>query len=131
MRLYKDRYLLAKYKLERDKNGKVTNEYLIAVGTTPKELGYKNYDRITHALMQADTAITYKLYAIDCLEQHNDIFAEEDKLFLELFKNKTKENIVDEYAKRHHRSRTNIYLKIKNGKLKYDKDFGEIYEKEF
>lgn len=79
MRLYKDRYLLAKYDLQ---------DRLIAVGTTPEEIGLgRNSDIYLMLKRQGSTYKNkqYTLHAIDCLEQHDDIFAEEDEEFLRFF----------------------------------------------
>lgn len=124
MRLYKDKYLLAKYDLQ---------DRLIAVGTTPKELGFSNLGNINQALRNANKkgkAKTYTLYAIDCLEKHDDIFAEEDELFLktlDIEKQSRHKTILDYVREKHVPERT-IYSRLRSGKMEYRN--GQLYEKE-
>lgn len=79
MQLYKNRYLIAIY----DKN-----DNLIDVACNPAELnGYKHPQSMISRIYHGK-ANTNKIYLIDCLEEHNDCFAEEDKLFLEFLTSK-------------------------------------------
>ena len=73
--LYKGRYLIAVYD---------RNDYLVDVGLSVKELHCVK--RITHQMFSKTTHGGYqsrKYYLIDCLEKHDDIFAEEDEIFLQ------------------------------------------------
>lgn len=77
-KLYKGRYLIALY----DKD-----DVLVDVGANPFDLNcairphtlYANIRRGRHSLFG------YTIHLIDCLEIHDDIFAEEDKIFLDEF----------------------------------------------
>lgn len=124
MRLYKDRYLLAKYDMQ---------DRLLAVGTTPEELGFKTYYEISHALKNFGTTEfekKYNLYKIDCLEKHDDCFKEEDEIFLTMFEPKPKYTALKEYALAHHTSLTTLWRRMQRHKLIYNDENGEIYEKE-
>lgn len=78
-KLYKGRYLIALY----DKD-----DMLVDVGISPFDLLtcsvrphslYKNVSRGRNSIFG------YTIHLIDCLEEHDDIFAEEDKIFLDEF----------------------------------------------
>lgn len=76
--LYKGRYIIAIY----DKN-----DYLIDVVCSPKELrDYKNKNSaksaISHTLRRGSSSIHF----IDVIEKQDDIFIEEDKLFIDFVK---------------------------------------------
>lgn len=104
MQLYKNRYLIAIY----DKN-----DNLIDVACNPAELsGYKHpqsmISRIYHGKVN-----TNKIYLIDCLEEHNDIFSEEDKLFLDFVtskKHKTNQEIAKELGIYHKKTYKTVSL---------------------
>ena len=77
--LYKGKYIIAIYD---------DDDYLIDVACIPSEL--KNFisdDSAKSAIAHAFSGRTYKnLYFIDVTEKHNDIFAEDDEIFLEFIK---------------------------------------------
>ncbi|NCD06399.1 MAG: hypothetical protein EOL97_09785 [Spirochaetia bacterium] len=90
MKLYKGRYLIALY--EKDNETLAMNENGIAIFASPKELSLwlnrtdnSVYSGIRHLLNEEKRKLfaTYNLHLIDCLEQNNDCFVEEDKLFLQ------------------------------------------------
>lgn len=87
--LYKGRYLIAIYD---------ENDNLIDVGCNPKELlTYKSkysYSAINLALRRGNN----RMYLIDVTEKHEDIFAEEDEIFLDFVKetNKTAKQRAEE-----------------------------------
>lgn len=87
-KLYKGRYLIALYD---------ENDVLVDVGINPFDLNcvirphtlYENIERGRYRLFG------YTIHLIDCLEIHDDIFAEEDKIFLDEFF-LTKEHSIEE-----------------------------------
>lgn len=90
--LYRGKYIIAFY----DEEG-----YLSDVGCTPEELNRYRTKNI------ADTNISHifnarrpskKCFFIDVTEEHDDVFAEEDKLFLE-FVDATRKRTKTELAK--------------------------------
>lgn len=88
-KLYKGRYLIALY----DKN-----DMLVDVGINPFDLltcsirPHSLYENVSRG---RNSIFGYTIHLIDCLEQHDDIFAEEDKMFLdELLL--TKEHSIEE-----------------------------------
>lgn len=105
MELYKGRYLIAVY----DKD-----DYLIDVACSVKELKcptkkssvYSSISRNVH-----HKSPTHKYYLIDCLEKHNDIFAEEDRIFLESLP--PKKQTLKEIAKEMGVSERTLYRKKK------------------
>ena len=125
MCLYKHRYLIAKYETEGE------DERLVAVGTTPEELGLTNWHDITHAVerTEIDQATKYRLYLIDCLEKHDDCFAEEDEIFLNEMREEYigKTSAVREFANENNTTARRVWRLLKSGKLIY-KD-GKIYER--
>ena len=75
--LYKGKYLIAVY----DKN-----DYLIDVACMPSQLScFKNNESVMSYINRVakGTQKSKRIYLIDVTEKHNDIFAEEDQLFLE------------------------------------------------
>ena len=87
--LYKGKYLIAIYD---------DNDFLVDVVSSPKELkGYKNENAAKSYIAHVFNGRECKnIHFIDVTEKHNDIFAEEDELFLQDFKqnNKSVEEIV-------------------------------------
>lgn len=78
MNFYKGRYLIAIYDKE---------DRLIDVASTMKELRVVNKETAHSYLSyhKNNKSNKHKYYLIDVFEKHNDIFEEEDKLFLEMF----------------------------------------------
>lgn len=78
-KLYKGRYLIALY----DKN-----DMLVDVGIDPFDLltcsvrPHSLYENISRG---RNSIFGYTIHLIDCLEIHEDIFKEEDELFLEQY----------------------------------------------
>lgn len=80
--LYREKYLIAVY----DKN-----DYLIDVACLPNELTcFKNQRRAIEYMSKIVNGHrrSSRFFLIDVTEKHNDIFAEEDQLFLEYVKSK-------------------------------------------
>lgn len=114
MKLYKDRYLIALY----DKN-----DYLIDVGVEPKELNIFR-SRVSSFYEQVSRGDKRyrgcKMFFIDCKEKHEDVFKEEDELFLQEIENskKGKDEKLKEIAKKLGISKRTAYIWAKNGKIK-------------
>lgn len=91
--LYKGKYLIAVY----DDEG-----YLLDVACSPSELSCFG-DRDKNIIMSYishianGSTISRKIFLIDVTEKYNDIFAEEDKLFLD-FVNETRKKTKREKA---------------------------------
>jgi hypothetical protein len=82
--LYKDKYIIAFYD---------EDDYLKDVGAKIKELHSCKTHKSIHSYISSCFAgrIPYKrLYFIDVTEKHNDIFAEEDEIFLQFIKDNYK-----------------------------------------
>ena len=80
--LYKGKYIIAIYD---------ENDDLIEVACKPEELKFfKNKRYLLPSLnryLRTNTSPKHtKLYFIDCTEKHDDIFAEEDEIFLDFVK---------------------------------------------
>ena len=76
--LYKGKYLIAVY----DKEG-----YLVDVACKPSEIRYIKGNLKSFLSRLASGKITSKRFVlIDVTEKHDDVFAEEDKLFLDFIK---------------------------------------------
>ena len=77
-KLYRGRYLIALY----DKN-----DMLVGVGTNPFDLSYVINPLTLYGNMCRErySLFGYTIHLIDCLEIHEDIFKEEDELFLERY----------------------------------------------
>ena len=117
MQLYKDRYLLARYELDPD--GK--DEHCVMVGTTPKEVGLKDWERVRRALQKKTYAHGFKLFAIDCLEKHDDVFAEEDNIFLKMcYTKEDKRRAILEYSKTNNLTIESVKSLLCRGTLKYE-----------
>lgn len=85
-KLYKNRYLIAIYD---------NNDNLIEVAENPRELLFlKNrpepYAFIKNFLDKRKNPTTFTIHLIDVYEKHNDIFVEEDKIFLNIVKKSIK-----------------------------------------
>lgn len=79
-KLYKGRYLIALYD---------DNDNLIDVGCVPSELNFykERPNSFYEQLCRGDIKLHgCNVYLIDCLKKQQDIFAEEDKIFLESIK---------------------------------------------
>lgn len=92
MNLYKGRYLIAVY----DKD-----DYLIDVACSVKELKNISKKRSVYSSISRNIhhkSPVHKYHLIDCLEKHNDIFAEEDEIFLksDFLEHKTIQQIAKE-----------------------------------
>ena len=113
LKLYRGRYLIALYNKE---------DVLIDVGTKPSELKlFQNrlssfYEQVSR---KNKSFFGCKLYLIDCLEKHNDIFKEEDEIFLlEMDCIKAKDYKLGEIAKQLGISKRTAYRWKSQGKLK-------------
>lgn len=116
-RFYKKKYIIAIY----DKN-----DFLIDVVLNPKELiEYKNkacaYSDISRIFNKRSKG--YNVYFIDVTEKHNDIFSEEDEIFLQEFAESNKPTDT-EIAKKYGINIRTYYRWKKNGTLNLLK--GEI-----
>lgn len=86
-KLYKGRYLIALY----DKD-----DMLVDVGISPFDLltcsvrPHSFYENVSKG---RNSIFGYTIHLIDCLEEHDDIFSEEDKIFLDETKS-LKKNIA-------------------------------------
>ena len=116
-KLYKGRYLIALY----DKD-----DMLVDVGMNPFDLSTCSISpkSLSENISRGRNSIFgYTIHLIDCLEQHNDIFAEEDNIFLDEFlnyltKEYSKEERLIEIAKELGISKRTAYRWKKQGKLK-------------
>lgn len=77
--LYKGRYIIAVYDNE---------DNLLEVETKAEDLKFVNGNGLGRR-KNGDNS-KYKVYLIDALEKHDDIFQEEDKIFLESIKTEQK-----------------------------------------
>ena len=87
-KLFCDRYLLARYD---------NNDRCVAVGESPYDVG-TTYSTLSHKNSTIYFGVDYKIYLIDCMEQHEDIFQQEDKTFLEEMDYRNKSQKVRDYA---------------------------------
>lgn len=120
-KLYKGKYLIAKYDLQ---------DRLIQVGTKPSEFGLKSYSGLKSAINKINSDAfnkQYRLFLIDCLETHDDIFAEEDKIFLQEldFQRESKRAIIQRYAKINNIHERTVYKRLNKGLLVFEN--GEIH----
>lgn len=72
IKLYKNRYLIAIYD---------RNDRFVACGTSLYDFKDFKANTVYHMLRENRFG-KYRAYLIDCLQPHEDVFAEEDKLFL-------------------------------------------------
>lgn len=111
-KLFKGRYLIALYD---------SNDYLVDVGLNPFDFVQKIkrphtvYENISKG---NETLYGYKLHLIDCLEKHDDIFAEEDELFLQSFDLAGVDEKLERIAKELGISKRTAYRWRYKGKLK-------------
>lgn len=87
-KLYKDRYLIALYD---------SDDMLVDVGLNPFDLfTCENRPRSLYENVSRgrDEIFGYTIHLIDCLEIHDDIFAEEDRIFL----NEFIDSLTEEYS---------------------------------
>ena len=87
-KLYKGRYLIALY----DKD-----DMLVDVGINPFDLltcSFRPQSLYENVSRGRNSIFGYTIHLVDCLEQHDDIFAEEDKIFLDEFLN----SLTGEYS---------------------------------
>lgn len=109
-KLYKGRYLIALYD---------ENDNLIDVGCLPSQLKlYKNRPQSFYEQKSRGDSLfkNCKVYLIDCLEKHDDIFKEEDEIFLKEYM-ETEDRIM-EIAKLCGVSRRTVYRWRAKGLLK-------------
>lgn len=101
--LYKGKYLIAVC----DRKGNVLD-----VGLSPKEIFRRAESRQrlyeTFSKSRINVKSKYKYVLIDCLEQHNDVFTEEDQLFLDFVESITPKS-PEERAKELGMSVRNMY----------------------
>lgn len=111
--MYKGRYLIALY----DKN-----DTLVDVGTVPSEIKlFKHRPQSFYEQTCRGDGRLYgcRVYLIDCLEKHHDIFSEEDEIFLnEIIAIKGIDEQLKEIAKRNGVSKRTAYRWRKIGKIK-------------
>lgn len=111
-KLFKGRYLIALYD---------SDDCLVDVGLNPLELAktvkrpHTLYENISKG---CETLYGYKVHLIDCLEKHNDIFAEEDELFLQTLDLESVDEKLERIAKELGISKRTAYRWRYNGKLK-------------
>jgi hypothetical protein len=114
-KLYKGRYLIALY----DKN-----DMLVDVGLNPFDLltcGHRPRTLYETLCRDRNGIFGYTIHLIDCLEKHDDIFAEEDKIFLDellLTKEYSVEERIIAKAKELGISKRTAYRWKAQGKLK-------------
>lgn len=120
LRLYKGRYLIAVYdQFDR----------FVDCATSIKGLKMfkpsSAYSQISRE--QFFSMRKYKIYLIDCLEKHDDVFAEEDEIFLnELKCYPRKTDIYKSLAEKYGKSMRTIQRYISNGKIKLEDELGEV-----
>lgn len=114
-KLYKGRYLIALY----DKD-----DMLVDVGINAVELltcSARPHTFYENVAKGRNSIFGYTIHLIDCLEQHDDIFAEEDKIFLDqllLSKEHSIEERIIAKAKELGISKRTAYRWKSQGKLK-------------
>ena len=98
MGLYKDRYLIAVYDKE---------DHLLDCVTSLKDVGFLSKDTIysevsRNAFFNNVHCGKYRVFLIDCLEEHDDCFKEEDEIFLEQEKRySTKKSVYAKLAEKY------------------------------
>ena len=115
-RLFKGRYLIALYDEE---------DNLVEVADNPRKLmHFKNRPKSFYEQRcRGDKRMQKcKVFLIDCLEKHDDVFAEEDEIFLEEYKAeinnyKSIDEKMQEIANEIGVSKRTIYRWKSNGKL--------------
>ena len=92
MSLYKGKYLIAIY----DKK-----DNFIECSTSIQELRFTNRETVVTRISKNDLfkSRKYNIFLIDCLEKHDDIFAEEDKIFLNEENLESREENFEKIAK--------------------------------
>lgn len=115
-KLYKGRYLIALYD---------SDDRLVDVGLNSFELlTCKANPRSIYQNVSSgrESIFGYTIHLIDCLEEHDDVFKEEDELFLKDIEGLTKEFGVEEQmkavAKKYGISKRTAYRWKAQGKLK-------------
>lgn len=69
----------------------------------------------------------YNIYLIDCLKKHDDVFAEEDEIFLnELNCYPRKTDIYKSLAEKYGKSMRTIQRLVSKGKIKLENELGEV-----
>ena len=120
LRLYKGRYLIAVYD---------NNDQFVDCATSIMQLKmFKSksvYSQISRN--QFFSMRKYKIYLIDCLEKHDDVFAEEDEIFLQdLQCYKSKTDIYKSLAEKYGKSLRTIQRLVSKGKIKIEDELGEV-----
>lgn len=112
-KLYRGRYLIALY----DKN-----DILVDVATLPSELELfkRRPSSFYEQVCRGDNRLYgCRVYLIDCLEKNDDIFSEEDKIFLdEINTIESVDKQLEEIAKINGVSKRTAYRWRKIGKIK-------------
>lgn len=124
--LYKGRYLIAVYANN--------DEDLLGVFDNPKDmedfLGTKYAREIIARYIQTFKTFPviacnrYVFHFIDVYEEHDDVFAEEDKIFIEMIP-KSKTQLMKEYCKKHRVSRKTYYRRLRQLGAEKNKDIVE------
>lgn len=108
--LYKGRYLIAIYD---------SNDNLIDSATKVADLHLFNQFVIYYAFHYGNILkrYGYRIELIDCLEKHNDIFKEEDEIFLQEIREESEDYCLEQRAKQLGISKRTAYRWKKLGKL--------------
>ena len=115
-KLYKGRYLIALYDSDDILVDVGVNSFeLLTCKANPRSI-YQNISR------GSESIFGYTIHLIDCLEEHDDVFKEEDELFLKYIECLTKEYSIEEQmkavAKKYGISKRTAYRWKAQGKLK-------------
>ena len=115
LRLYKGRYLIAVY----DKNDRFVD---CATSIMQLKMFKSNsvYSQISRN--QFFSMRKYKVYLIDCLEKHDDVFAEEDEIFLQEESSVKKIDVYLALADKYHKSLRTIQRWVSAGKINVEQE---------
>lgn len=108
-KLFCDRYLLARYD---------DNDRCVAVGEQPYDVGL-SYQHFSHRRKGEPyyRGKGYKIYLIDCMETHGDIFNYEDKEFLKEMDYRNKSQKIIEYAIANNMGSRTVWEHLRQGKI--------------
>ena len=120
MRLYKGKYLIAVY--DKDDNFVECATSVVELKVISTNTYYEQATR--QDITKHKFRKGYKVFLIDCLEKHDDIFAEEDEIFLKCVNSKT--DIYKMLADKYGKSFKTIQRYIKNGKIKLKNELREV-----